>query len=46
MGSIGDKGAQASLFGLSRMYEGFRTPPDDAVRVFRSADEALAWLEE
>lgn len=33
------------LFGLSRMYEGFRGAPDDALRVFRDRDAALAWLE-
>ena len=33
------------LFGLSRMYEGFRGVPDDVLQVFRDRESALAWLE-
>ena len=31
-------------FGLSRMYEGFSHLPEEALGVFRSRDDALAWL--
>lgn len=33
-----------ATFGLSRMYEAFSTLPEGALRVFRSREEALAWL--
>ncbi len=33
------------LYGLSRMYEGFRDLAQDRLQIFRSRPEALAWLE-
>lgn len=32
------------LYGLSRMYEGFRDISEEEIRVFRSREEALVWL--
>lgn len=34
------------LYGLSRMYQGFRGLGPESLRVFRTTEEALRWLEE
>lgn len=34
------------LFGLSRMYSGYRDAADENLRVFRTLEEARAWLED
>lgn len=34
------------LFGLSRMYTGYRDAAAENLRVFRTLEEALAWLED
>jgi hypothetical protein len=33
------------VFGLARMYQMFSDPEDARIRVFTSAEEAIAWLE-
>ena len=33
-------------FGMARMYQAYREGGSDRIRVFRTPDEAWAWLEE